>query len=1109
MNRKCSFLAVREPDVHHTGPPRVRKRPWGLPTLSEQARWAAMFGIRLLAGGSFIFLLALGGTTILPPTFVWSAEAVPATSPAEPTSPVLPPRGVKEAAQAEAKPAADGPRAPKAAESPLAAGRLIDQEPYDRIFLDAANDHAVLDVFPLDLPGRQVPAKPTQPLVIRLLNRPETKYEVSWSAIAKIELFEQRVLHQAQEYIQQGRFDEAYEYFQYLYEHYPKMVGLDAAYEEALWQEAAVWYQRRQYDRSLAVLRTLWERNKDRPQLDQAMGAAVERLVEQYVGAEDYESARTLLRQLAGWYAQHETSAKWEERLRTEAAAFQTQAKTALEKGDLREASEATRKMMERWPTLPGGAELAQEVRRRYPRVVVGVSLPARMAAGKAPTAGKPPGDIAQGKTPPAFSQAPWLADMADWSARRTSRLTHREWMELVAAGSEGGQYRSPVAGFRIEELGQRLVFQLRPHILDAEGKELTGYRLSEALLEMADAHSVNYRPEWADRVVSVSVQDIYTVEVTLRRAHVRPEALLRFPIAGLAGPYRLLAAQGRETIFVVNPQYFALADAQPKEIVEVAFDSPSQALAALRAGKVDLVDRAPPTELDRLSQSKEIVVSQYAVPVIHVLMPNWNRPLPSHPRFRRALEYAIPREAILRQICGGKELPGFRVLSAPIPLGAGHDDPIGYAYDRSQKVRSYNPRLALALARVAWAEASGTAQALLESPPSGQTASQPSESAGQGTASASPASQPKEVPPQEPTAQKEKSPTEKPSSPSQPPPEKNRPADPFAEEPSDKPTSGGEKPPPAKPPADPFSERTSGTSAVPGAVDSSETSAPADPFAEEPTKEKPSKPSTDEKEKPSSSSANREQPAAKAPLAPPAETASGSKTSQAAEKPSPAESPAAKAGPAASASTEKPPAEKSASERPPADQPSAEKLSAEKPSAGKPSADYLPEMRPLILAHPPTEPARSACRAIRRALRLAGIPVELQEVHPADLLGPAPPEFDLAYLELAIQEPVADLPLLLGQTGPTESGNPFLAVGLAELCQAPGWREVRQALYQLHQTMVYEPPLVPLWQTVEYAAYRKTLQGVGQRPVRLYENVEGWQMVPEPAPSASAKPGG
>lgn len=1024
MIQTCSSLSIRECEARCAGPPKGKERSRRWWTLSERLRWTAMLGI---SGKTFVFLLLFGGIPILLPTFVWSAESIPAMSPAEPTSPAPPQSESKKIVQDEAKPAAGSPQAPKGAEVPLAAGRLIDQEPYDRIFLDAANDHAVLDVFPLDLPGRQLPAKPTQPLVIRLLNRPETKYEVSWSAIVKVELFEQRVLHQAQQYVQQGRFEEAYEYFQYLYEHYPKMAGLDAAYEEALWQEAAVWYQRRQYDRSLAVLRTLWERNKDRPQLDRAMGAAVERLVEQYVSAEDYESARALLRQLAGWYPQHETTAKWEERLRTEAAALQTQAKTALEKGALREASEAARKMLERWPTLPGGVELAQEVRRKYPRVVVGVSLPARIAAGK------PPGDSALGKTPPAFSQMPWLADMADWSARRTGRLVHRQWMELVAPGSEGGQYRSPVAGFRIEELGQRLVFQLRPHILDAQGNELTGYRLSEVLLEMADAHSPHYRPEWADRVAAVSVQDVYTVEVTLRRAHVRPEALLGFPIAGVPGPYQLLAAQGRETIFVVNPRYFALANAQPKEIVEVAFDRPSQALAALRAGKVDLVDRVPPTELDRLSQSREIVVAQYPIPVIHVLVPNRNRPLPSHPRFRRALEYGIPREAILRQIGGGKELPGFRVLSAPIPLGSAHDDPIGYAYDRSQKVRSYNPRLALALARVAWAEVSGTAQALLESPPSVQTASQPSEAA-QTPASTSPPSQPDEASSRpKPAAPKEKSPTEKPSEPSQPPPEKKRPADPFAEEPSDKPTSGGQKPPPAKPPADPFSEGSSETPAAWWVLGSTE-------------------------------------------------------TALATEKPSPKESPSVKTGPAASASTEKP--------------------SVEKPLAEKPTADYLPEMRPLILVHPPTEPARSACRAIRRALRLAGVTVQLQEVHPADLLGPAPPEFDLAYLELAIQEPVADLPFLLGQTGPAGPGNPFLAIGLAELYQAPGWREVRQALYQLHQTMVYEAPLVPLWQTVEYVAYRKTLQGVGDKPVRLYENVEGWQITPEAAP-ASAKPGG
>ncbi len=1214
------------------------------------------------------------------------------------------------------------------------AGRLIDQEPYDRIFLDEANNHVVLEVFPLDLPGRQVPQKPTQPLVVRLLNRPETKYEVDWRAVVKIELFEQRVLQEAQQYVQQARFEEAYEYFQYLYEHYPKMAGLEAAYQEALWQEAAHWYRHREYDRALAVLRTLWEKNKDRPNLDRAMGMAVERLVEQYVSAEDYESARALLRQLAGWYPEQEVVSRWEGQFRSQAAALQQQAKAALEKNALREASEAARKMMQLWPTLPGAKQLWEEVRQKYPRVVVGVCLPFRRGPPTSATgtsseqnAALPPSKLlglqtrplegprrpvqtaptqtlqpspslpptALGSTPnsleaaqleagkgprePIFSDLLWWADRADWSAWRTGRLLSRQWMELVAPGSEGGQYRSPITRFQIEELGRRLVFQLRPNLRDQHGQEWTGYRLAELLLKLADPNYAEYRPEWADRVESIRVKDIYTVEVSLRRAHVRPEALLSFPIGDLPGPYQLLAAQDRQTIFLLHPEYFASSASQPKEIVELTFSNPREALAALQAGTVDLVDRIPPTEVPKLRESKQIVVGQYALPLLHVLVLNPNRPLMKQGRFRRALEYGICREEILAQICGGlrlgqspavpaslksspkeqtqpetqpeksphhqpapetkvaeqpsgqahpethsaeksKEplaqsvppqikreirlLPGFQVLSAPIPVGVSYQDPVGYAYDRGQKPRTYNPRLALALARLSWAEVSGVGRTFLESaqatqaagagpapgaaaPPEGPAAkpSVPSTQPADPKQSPSPKSpQPPIAPsPQPPKAEP---PPEQPPKAEPSPPSKKPVADPFAEEappepakdkpsmpPSEKPAAEespkppAEPKPPAKTPADPFSEGTSevrreggtrqggggdggclaagpeGTARLLGQMGGwgvLSTSAPANPFAEpsagqqigssaqgppvetsslaqtlsweptgttaspveaDPFAEEQAKPKPPEavSEKPASIS---EKPVSEQPVAKPSETAPASKA------PMPTAKMPGSSAAQGTALIEKPSLAPGAGL---AEKPSEKGVPEEKPAGAGPArwerstGEYLLDMPPLVLVHPPTEPARTACRQIRRMLRRVGIPIQLQEVHPAELFGPSPPEFDLAYVELVMPEPVADLPRLLADITPSGLEGSFLALALAELYQAPGWTEVRQALYRLHRITAQQVPIVPLWQTVEYFAYRRALEGIGPRPIRLYENVEQWRLV-EQEPSAPSQ---
>ncbi len=105
---------------------------------------------------------------------------------------------------------------------------LYEQEPYDTIKLDAENKNVLLKVFPLELPGRKIPAKPKEyeELEIRLVDRPRNTYRVLWSHIAEVKLFERMVLDEADRLTELGKFDEAYPYFQFLERRYPKMEDL-------------------------------------------------------------------------------------------------------------------------------------------------------------------------------------------------------------------------------------------------------------------------------------------------------------------------------------------------------------------------------------------------------------------------------------------------------------------------------------------------------------------------------------------------------------------------------------------------------------------------------------------------------------------------------------------------------------------------------------------------------------------------------------------------------------------------------------------------------------------------------------------------------------------
>jgi hypothetical protein len=106
----------------------------------------------------------------------------------------------------------------------------------------------------------------------------------------------------------------------------------------------------------------------------------------------------------------------------------------------------------------------------------------------------------------------------------------------------------------------------------------------------------------------------------------------------------------------------------------------------------------------------------------------------------------------------------------------------------------------------------------------------------------------------------------------------------------------------------------------------------------------------------------------------------------------------------------------------------------------------------------------------------------------------------DLRYAEIAVWEPLTDCQTLLGPSGLAgNSDNAYLQSALRALDVASNWNDVRVRLADVHEIASHELPLIPLWQTVNYFAYRESLEGIGESPVALYQNVEAWAAPPSP----------
>jgi ABC-type transport system substrate-binding protein len=197
----------------------------------------------------------------------------------------------------------------------------------------------------------------------------------------------------------------------------------------------------------------------------------------------------------------------------------------------------------------------------------------------------------------------------------------------------------------------------------------------------------------------------------------VRPEALLQIP------PPKMLTAGDSVNISLGTAPLFTVADRTPVQtifaaatpasneapgrlqaIVERTLTDDEAAVAALLSADVDVLDRVPPWQIERLRAAPGIRVQHYQLPTVHVLIPNFDRPLLARREFRRALCFGIDRQWIVdRVLLAGGKFAGFEVLSGPFPTGLSLSDPLRYGYNSQLRPRPFEPRLAAILATVAW----------------------------------------------------------------------------------------------------------------------------------------------------------------------------------------------------------------------------------------------------------------------------------------------------------------------------------------------------------------------------------------------------------------------
>lgn len=146
-----------------------------------------------------------------------------------------------------------------------------------------------------------------------------------------------------------------------------------------------------------------------------------------------------------------------------------------------------------------------------------------------------------------------------------------------------------------------------------------------------------------------------------------------------------------------------------------------------------------------------------------------------------------------------------------------------------------------------------------------------------------------------------------------------------------------------------------------------------------------------------------------------------------------------------------------------------------------------------LSLAYPPDETVRFACRAIEQQVRAAGIPLAIKELTRHEIAAGVV-DADLIYVPWTPIEPLAELPGLVGSHGIGGDSGPLVERLIRDAITAEP-DQATQRLGRLAQAIRDEMLVIPLWRLTNFVVYDRSLSGVGNQPVNLYQNVEHWQL--------------
>ena len=232
--------------------------------------------------------------------------------------------------------------------------------------------------------------------------------------------------------------------------------------------------------------------------------------------------------------------------------------------------------------------------------------------------------------------------------------------------------------------------FKLREGIKFSNGEPLDAEAVKFSFERIADPNLKSAQYAYFKSVTRVEVVDRHTVRFHLKTPDFElpgflgnygfivppayykkhsPEELARNPVG--SGPYKVVRwRKGEEIIYQANPNYWRAGEPRIKDVTVKFIPEATTRVAALLSGDVDMIDNLPPGFADRIKASpNHALVADIAPRANYVGMVIKEGAPWGDPRVRMALNYAVDKQSIIKNVLGGfaKEIA---VLQGPGSFG-------------------------------------------------------------------------------------------------------------------------------------------------------------------------------------------------------------------------------------------------------------------------------------------------------------------------------------------------------------------------------------------------------------------------------------------------------